>query len=470
MKRLFLPALCALCLAAAGAQELPEGNVDIDALFDAPAAEEPAETPPDQAGQPAAKQPPEKPPAQAQTQAVQSVIEDVQKSGFSLNLGYSFSGGYYPRWTEAPWFWDTNGKEMENRPGIIMVSGVGLDVQISNVFHVHSAFQFSAPNFAFTIGDFYFDYIIRDIIFIRAGRTTTRWGISRNYTYTDLLSRVQTNAQKGDGYINAEGKKYYTPVSPYNTYILKVDIPRGIGGLQMLALIHDDFFNTGNIQSELISFGGKYNAAFKWADINAGIFYQGISPVRAFTSVKTTVKDTELYAEGLVALGRTFLEPIPGGAAKQVRRVRTWDTLDASFSVGVAQGFFKGKLWLNGEFYYNGEQDAYWFRESDEKRGIEEKVTPFIKGANFALNIQYKPGVLGITLGAQFRYGLEEKTGLFVPGFAFSPGRHVTIRIAVPVALGSREGTYYTNNIADRPFSIALAVTVAGSHRFSHYW
>jgi hypothetical protein len=451
-----------LCSFLAG-QELPEGNIDIDSLFD-----EPVETPPEE--------------PQAVSPQTTAPEPGIQKTGFTVRAGYNFSGGFFPGWSETPWHGDEYDAKSTCLPGLVMSSSLGFDFQFSDVLFVKNVFTFSFPDFAITVGDFYFDYTINKKIFIRAGKTRTSWGISPNYAYTDLLARSPSREQYGTDFEYAgEGDK---PVSRYTahtrnaTYIAKADIPLGIGGLQFITMVHDDFFTTTNMQRELIAFGGKYNMAFTWADIDMGILYQEIMPLRGFVSAKTTLGQTELYAEALAAAGDTEIyadgSPITytgGGATATYQptgRRRIWEGAEFSGSAGFVQPLFDKKLTINGEFFYNGEKDAYWVTEEDITRKIDREVSPFVRGVNLAFNLSYRPRWLDFRFFLTCLYGVRENTAQLVPGFTFSPLSHVTVAFAVPMALGSREGSYYRNNADrdNRPFSIVLAFSIGANSTY----
>jgi hypothetical protein len=430
--------------------EIPEGNIDIDALFGGgdtavaakPAAPEPAATP---APKPAAV--------------------SVKKKGIRLSSNYSFSMGTSPGWYETPWNEDLFEKtkavpdNFTNVPGVIMAASFGLNTQISDIFSVHATFGFEFPSFAIGVRAFYFDYAAANKVFIRAGKWTSKWGISSIYPFTDLLARIPNS----DAYAHPEDKdpetgyEYkYTKGRTTDPYMARLDIPIGIGGLQLLTMTHDDFFVASNAkhQDDLIGVGGKYNLAFRWADITVGTFYQKIMPLRTFLSVKSTIKNTEIYGELLNTIEH-----------------KTWDKPTLSVNLGLGRSFFSKKLTIGGEFFYNGEDNAFWVREADEKLGQAAKNSPFIEGVNLALSVSYKPGWHSLNFFARCLYSIEENTGKLIPGISISPGKHVTARFAVPMALGSRDGTYYRNNddTNNRPFSLVFVVTVGGSYSYGHY-
>ncbi|MDR2792181.1 MAG: hypothetical protein LBB61_00745 [Treponema sp.] len=464
---------------------------DIDSLFEekAPASDTSAFS----------ETPAEKPVVQPKPPAVPSasVISSLKKKGFSLNASYSFTGGVFPGWDEAPWYWDEYPEEQTFLPGLIMTSSMGLNYQLSDTLGVRSTFTFSFPGFAIAVDSFYLDYSVNDSFFLRAGKFSYNWGISRDFPFANLLSLVPTSSQLGVGtfYVqtdkdgNIKKIERYTHSGKNDTYTARLSIPIGIGGLEFVAIARDDFFNETNmktnIQRELIYWGGKYNFAFKKADINAGFMYSEVMPLRVVLSVKTTLLNTELYAEGLAALGsgdlvvaREVTKWVDSAGKEQTtpwteyKRERKWDAHAFSGSIGFARDFFSKKLTVGSEFFYNGESDLQWRTEADIEKGLTEPTyRGLIKGSNLAVNLSFKPGWRDLRFAVKFLYGIDDNTMELVPGIRIVPFPNMAVSLAVPMALGSRDGYYYRHNTdtKNRPFSIALAVTFSGSHRWDNY-
>jgi hypothetical protein len=261
----------------------------------------------------------------------------------------------------------------------------------------------------------------------------TAWGISPNYPYTNLPARLPADANDSS-----------------DSYLAKVDIPIGIGGLQLLALTRYNIASSSSPSFDEFAYGLKYNLAFEKADIDMGTFFYKDMPLRFFVSLKTTLNNTEVYTEALAATP-----------------YETWDTVELSGSAGFLQDFFKGKLTLNGEVFYNGEDNAKWWRVRTSLQ--DEEVSPFVEGLNTAVNVIFRPGIIGMRIFCQLLYGIEEETAQLVPGISIKPGDLITATLTVPMALGSREGKYYDHNAdtANRPFSIMLGITFSGSLKYS---
>jgi hypothetical protein len=469
---------------------------DIDSLFEekTPAADASNQT--EAPAKPAVAAPQPKPPASA------SVSSNFKKKGFSLSANYSFTGGYFPGWDEAPWYWDEYPHYKETRlPAVIMTSSLGLNYQISDTFGVRSTFSFSFPSFAIAVEAFYLDYSINNKVFLRAGKFTYNWGISRDFVFANLLALVPSASQRGAGAFYREDVYYegdadieegwyprkvarYTHSGKNDAYTARLSIPIGIGGLEFVAIARDDFFRETNIQQELIYWGGKYNLAFKKVDVNAGVMYSEIMPLRFALSVKTTILNTEVYAEGLASIGSSeFVEGekiLVSDKGKELAekdqwmpsiRERRWGAVAFSGSIGVARDFFSKKLTVGAEYFYNGESDLQWMTEADIEKGLTSKTNEFIKGNNLALNLSFKPGWRDLRFAVKFLYGIDDNTMTLVPGIRVVPFPNMAVSLGVLMALGDRDGHYYHHNTDEknRPFSVALTVTFSGSHRWDNY-
>jgi len=401
---------------------LDTGIDDIDSLFDEKQPETKSES------QSNARQE-TKPDLSGAKSAAASI--NVRQTGLTVGASYKFQGGIVPGWEIPPW--ELNGEDEVKEyfnwgQGINMTADLSFDAQITEFFRARSVISFSIPGFGFSLGDFYFDYNFFNFVFLRAGKYEHSWGISRNFTFSNLLTRVPDGDVVGA------------------SFVIKADVPVGIGGLQLLALTRADITGGETPSVSQIGFGGKYNLALRWADFDMGIFYQQLMATRGIFSVKTTLLDIELYNEWLLAVD-THLDN------------------KASFAVnaGAVKSFFGNKLEMNAEFFYNGEGNAFFFRPETDYR--EEDTVLFAEGINLAFNIFYRiSGRSGLRLFTNFLYKPADHSVQLVPGFRMSPFQSINVYFAVPMALGSKEGYYYSNtaDAMNRPFSITMLITLNG--------
>jgi hypothetical protein len=375
-----------------------------------------------------------------------SLLADLLgRSGFSLDFSYNANAGFSPGWSETPWFAGTFEPVYSHVLGIGLTSYVNMDVRISDTFRTHSSLLFAVPgSSALSLSEFFIDYQIRSRVYFRVGKFSHNWGISPNFSAANLLSRVP-QGKGGD------------------PYIMKINIPIGIGGLELLALTRTGFMQGATPAFSEIGYGAKYNLAFTWADIDLGAFYYAEMPLRASASVKTTLADTELYVEAVGAV-----------------RHEVWDGFTGSANMGFARSFFDGLVSMNGELFWNGEEDVYYFSPKTEL--TEAQTPPFIPGLNAAWNLVFRPGwVWNLRFAMTGRWALETNTAYILPGLSFAPLPHLDVSLGFPIALGGRGGRYYskdhaaaanlpfagnadTANGRGRPFALALLITLKGGY------
>ena len=356
-----------------------------------------------------------------------------------LEIDFGFVAAFSPGWTEAPWY--NEEREYESEQGARLDSLVSIDIALTDAIRVKSAFLFSIPEKNWlSIKEFYIEYNLLNRVFFQAGLYEIAWGISRFYPFANLPARIPYSNLAGD------------------SYIARVTIPIGIGGLELLALTRPEYAdNVTSPSFKEMAYGAKYNLAFEKADIDAGFLYYREMPLRFFVSVKTTLGNTELYTEGTAA--------VP---------YKTWDKAFFSGNIGFVRDFFKEKLTLAGEIFYNGESNSYWWRSKTDV--LYEDSVDLYKGFNGALAFIIRPGVIGMRIFSQCLYTYEENSFWLIPGISVKPGDLFTISLSAPMALGSRrdvgdESNYYRKNTDNhrpyRPFTIVLGITFNRKLRFA---
>ena len=121
--------------------------------------------------------------------------------------------------------------------------------------------------------------------------------------------------------------------------------------------------------------------------------------------------------------------------------------------------------------FYNAEKETFWYRPEDNLRDAGSSL--FVEGFNLALNLLYRfTGWGSPRLFAQVRYAPSQNSAMLVPGFRLSPWSHIDVYLAIPMALGGKNGYYYNNteDAKNRPFSVMLFVTLKGSVQAGYYY
>ena len=406
---LLLVLLGLLFIMPVAAQEggLPEW--DFGTLFDEP-LEEPPEEDPEEGFSPTAM---------------------LRQPGFTFNGTFEFAMGLVPGWDEAPWY-EAEDRGFSWRPVSRVRFRFDLDTQISEILRVRSSLFFTLPGYDIELREFFFDYTLFDRIFFRGGRFNHSWGFSPNFAFTNLIARVPDASHTDD------------------PFMLRANIPVGIGGFQFLALTRRDLLYGDDVRHSDVGYGGKFNLALRWADIDIGAFYQETMPLRGFLSIRTTIGQTEWYNEwlGAVDLNRP-------------------QNVGHAVNLGFFRDFFRSRITVNGEVFYNSERGTYW--HSPETSIREADTFLFNDGLNFAFNVIYRfRGRSAPRLFVQALYAPAQNSAQLVPGFRLTPWEHLELYFAVPMALGCRDGHYYRNTgdpQGNRPFAIVMLLTLRGSIR-----
>jgi len=366
-----------------------------------------------------------------------TVVESLGRSRVTLHAAYNLFGGISPGWSELPW--DNTEKDFNYVLGAKMEALISLDFQLAENLRVWNSFYFSIPpdtDNLLTLKEFYFDYDFNKILFLQVGQYEIAWGISPFFPFTNLPARIPSEISEG------------------SSFIAKLDAPIGVGGVQLLGMTRYGFMDDpASPKLNEIAVGFKYNVALQMVDIDLGVFYFNKMPLRFFTSIKTTLGKTELYAEGLAS---TMHE--------------TWDEVWFSGNIGLIRDFFSGTLTLAAEAFYNGEYDAFWFRPKDDIR--KEESIPLYRGWNGAFSFIIRPGILGMRIFCQALYAFDINSAQLIPGISIKPVKQLTATVSVPMALGSRESySYYRHNadIENRPFSIVVGISISGNFRYRIY-
>ena len=428
-----------------------------------PAAQQPA------ARQPAAQQPAAQQPAQ-QTPA-RTAASNIRRRGIEFTASYQFRGAINPGWEEYPW-------EAENEDNftwalsVLMRSTLGINAQVTNNLRFRSDLRFQVPAMSasynttttttnpntgvvtvretettyyplMSLQDFFLDYNFSDTVFLRAGKFSQTWGVSRNFRFANLLARLPD-------------RKYLEQSANGPSYIIRFEIPIGVGGLQLLAMTRVNILSGGIPYRDYIGYGGKYNLAFNWADLNFGFYYQSFMPLRGFASVKTTLFKTDLYNEWLVAYN-----------------LDTDESVDFACSIGLTRTFFSNNFETNLEYFYNGEDVTNYFRAETDFRVEGTDRLPI--GSSLALNLLYRfSGKMNPRAFIRMRYSATEDAINLVPGFRFTPFANINVYFAVPVTFGNKDSYFFedSKNVRGeiRPMSFLLYINFSGTARASFYY
>ena len=378
------------------------------------------------------------PPAVEEDSAVEepSPLFMLMRPGFTLDGSFEFSAGLIPGWGIPPWFWNQYPeyeRDFSWEAAGHMRIRFDLDTQLSEFLRVRSSLLITFPGSTIELVEFFFDYNLFHRFFFRGGRFDQIWGISPNFPFTNLIARVPHDDLTSD------------------PFIMRVNIPVGIGGFQFLAITRENLLETDRFQHEDVGYGGKFNLALPHLDMDIGAFFQETMPLRSFLSVRTTIGQTEWYNEWL-----------------GVMDINNHNNLSWAANLGFFRDFFGNRVGINGEVFFNAERGSFWLRP--ETNIAEATTVPFNEGFNIALNLLYRFGGRGNPrFFIQALYAPEERSAQLIPGFRLSPWQHLELYLAVPMVLGDKDGHFFNYPPdplhRDRTFTIVMLLTLSGSVR-----
>ena len=429
--------------------DLLDSGTNIDDLFgsdttDASKTDEP-EAEPASSGEPAPEKPPEEKPSEdASEEKGTDLVDLVRGSSVSLSGDFSFNIGYTAGYTSVPWIpgGATNtggGADSAAFSGFTQgaltdtKSSMSLNFRIAPIFRIYLTFKFSFPTFKAEIGEFFADYSFKDVVYMRAGRFTINWGISRYYPFTNLTARLPA------AYPVSHPEDYTDPIHDSDSYGLRLSIPVGTGGFDLIGFTRNGFMEDPYHPSkDEIGWGGTYNLAIPAFDFTLGGFYIKQLNPRFFASLKTTLfEKVDAYTETVVSWN-TENNDITYGA-----------------NIGFLYGFIEQQIQLSAEYYYNTET---------EDLEVKDAEFPLIYGHNIAGGIAYNPKKIKLKTYVRVNYNVNENSGMVIPGFSWSPLPYFTLTTLVPVIFGDPDGTYMQDQPSENDGRTASLVIMAILH------
>lgn len=363
-----------------------------------------------------------------------NILDDViNATGFTFGSTYSIYTGYSTGIINGTWIENQDeDDDIESSPLISMISTFSLDAQISSDFSVYQELNvyYDDADFDVEIQEFFAETILFEEVFLSFGMQDIRWGES-TFNYTNLPNR------------------YYDDFSgSTDSYSLKLSVPLGIGGLTLLALTREGFWEDKTVPaSDEIAYGMKLNYILDLInqkfDINTGVFYYKDLNNRGFISLNTTIlKKWDVFTEGLVSYDSNEKE-----------------TLDISASIGCSTEFLNGNLGLAGEYFFNGE---------DTELEIDDDSFPLFHGHNLALQLSYRLDKINTLISNYLLYNYNNITtsqsGLFTPVVIWDITKNFMLSIASPLYFGDYDAGYVLENIdtLKRDFSIVIRLIYHG--------
>ena len=444
------------CLAsvAAWAQEAPAAN--IDDLFDAP----------------------------AETTATEARTIDNPEAVVLESKGLVWGGelgadatmeipyGALPPATLSDW-----GKA-EDRAGFDLGATLFFDARPDRNYRVYGSFRTAYP-FASGLGsvvELFADFNWREALFIRFGKQTMGWGLSRFYQVADPLSVGVKDPQ--DPTKELEG-----PVG------LKLSLPLGPHTLYAYAVAKDSYLKDSAIAwgatspslpgIEDLGYGLKgdfllslpKNPILSDAELNAGLYYQRRLAPKAVFGLSTGVGQVQLFSDQVLSLGRDGyrldpgLEGIPTPAGTMLVHGASADDTTLYYSATAGAMYVNKDLHLTvyGEYFYNGagSDDPGYTKELGERYAAElirDDGGPrrVAQSDLFAYNGRHNTGFSAslselfgsdkLSFGLFWQSNWSDRSGMVVPTLAYAPWKRLSLSLGSRFVYGADQSEFVLKN------------------------
>jgi hypothetical protein len=225
-----------------------------------------------------------------------------------------------------------------------------LDARPSETFRVFAKADLSLPHEALSgaqpveagVKELFADFQLSDVLFFRAGKQTTNWGVGYYFSPADLLNITEIDPE--DPEAEREG-----PVA------VKIQAPLGAHNLYLYTIVED----AGSAWQTAVA--PKVEFVIGSVELGVGAFYRAGDPPAAMATLTTSFSDFDLFAEGLLAYGsdRVFVVADPAAAPFYVSTRTYADQLFPAATAGLSyrrsDDLDRFNISLSAQYLYNGD-------------------------------------------------------------------------------------------------------------------
>ena len=283
-------------------------------------------------------------------------------------------------------------------PGISIVPSLTFVSRPDETIRIQGTVTFASLSFAPVVSEMFFDYTLRNLVYLRAGMHTVSWGVTRFFDGGgDLM------AGSGSG------------------LDIRAAVPIGPGGATVVALVPLQA-NIAGLSWRNLTYGAQADIPVGRSEILiAGTYLDSAAtPLKATAVFKTSLFGVDLFAEAIEA----------------------WTRAAGFTTPSVVGGFYweqpQPELKLYGEYYFNAADS-----------GLADHRVVLALGMDRAFGSPFN-------LGLEWIHAFMDNSGIVIPGVSFDLWPHVTAQVGLPVRYGS-PGSFY---LANPPPTIATTTSV----------
>jgi hypothetical protein len=305
-------------------------------------------------------------------------------------------------------------------PGLNFVPSLTFSARPDETIRFQGTVSFpfaSSDTFAPTINEMFFDYTLRDLVYVRIGRHLVSWGVTRIF---DAGGDLMTGSNKD--------------------LDLKITMPIGKGGVTGIVLAPSSLVD-GQFSWRDMTYGLQVDlpVGSKSELILSGTCYgddEDDRPLRATAVLKTSLYGVDLFAEGI---GASRLDVNPEFAV--------YPNI-----AGFVSGFYWSRIEPNVELY--GE---YYLDATDTS--MNSQFISVIAGMDRAFGTPFN-------LGLQWTHAFLDDSGIVMPGFSVGLWPHVKLQVGLPCRYGEPGSFYLVNQSPSVQTSIVPTKTLTWYQRY----
>jgi hypothetical protein len=335
--------------------------------------------------------------------------------------------------------------------------------------------SFNVPRLS--VFELFTDISIGDRFFVRAGKSTVKWGVGYFWSPADVINLEAIDV------FNAEAQRE----GPLNIR-LHYPLPSSQNNFYLYTILDEDALGTdGLVGFEDTAVAAKLEFLVGSYELGIGGYYKYSTAERGMLTLTGPLGDVDLFGEAMLSRGsaKSFVESIAplSGAITEVDGDTVRERFYASGSAGFMYSDGNRNLNLLGQYYYNGEGYASGDREDLVTAGTLALALNYADPAKVASIGQ---ALAGLIYGSGLHYAaasiskgelfgnedlsasviaianLSDLSGIIRPSLSWKLADNITMNLSPTFVFGPEDGEYAFMAQGDA-ISLSLGITASGA-------